>query len=250
MRTNRTVTVMTLPDFKTLQTFDLPHVEKRIRDRGEQLAISPDGKRLAVITPIDELTVTRTDGGRSNYGIVGQLIVFDLKSGESLATCPRKTSGGYLGWAHDSDIVFFPSLLHEEHYDAETLNPDEDKSIFSPHIHGFNPATGEVSYRTQVRQMAVASESGDILVRAGKEELHLFSPGSKERERLELASMGMLMPLLSPDGYQIVTFLRLKNPFSYLGNPVLIDRHDPARRYAFEAWAVYRIDWSTGHAQD
>lgn len=244
------VMLATLPDFAVVREIEADvwrDAEEKVSPLVCQLALSPDGTRLAILTEYGDVLVQRD---RDSYYTLGQkcrLTVVDTATGEAVGCCPRWASDGSLCWTADAGSVLFAA------FDDETIYHKGRNDVtgrwrygrdvhLSRSLYSFHLAAGEVARFAAGEAPSLAVRTGQILVREGKELVLLDAAGRTER-RLPMPRLAQWPPVLSPDGEFALVTVRHRQPF--VGQQILlaVRTGEPSRRHLLAEEFWLRYDW-------
>jgi hypothetical protein len=244
------VRVTTLPDCSPIREFQLPQTDYKYADGGE-LAISPDGKKLAVLVPVHEIQAPLSG---SSYRVPGRscvVVVYDLATGER-TDCPRRALHT-LCWMPDSARLLFHSLADQNLLGTEKLpkgwrkqydfdNPEKNP-FARPPVFSYLPTTGQVTAAPDFTEQLVTAQAQQIIL-SSNASLIVLNLTNGTRRHLRLSELSQFTaPVVSPDNRFAVMRFRL-NPFtSYLGYPTIVDLENPSQRY-YLGQLFYRLEWT------
>jgi hypothetical protein len=207
------------------------------------LALSPDGRRLAVA--LVDSGVTRKGGGSATRRFIrNSILVFDTQTGEFLRRCPRWALDASLFWSPDSRNVLFSSTVDAGELDGENIaldrfresadgridygvDPNLPQGLFS-----FDVSRGDVKLYSDDAQPV--SQSGHCLMwvrhdRLRSSRLEVFDMNTADRQSIPISGLGGWNHLLqlSPSG----RFLCAEARLAWNTCHVIVNLQDPRLRY-------------------
>lgn len=245
-----TVTLATLPDFAVVREMEADvwrDAEEKVWPLVCQLALSPDGTRLAILAEYGDVLVQRDRDSYYTLGRKCRLTVVDTATGEAVAHCPRWASDGSLCWTVEAGSVLFAAfddetIYHKGRGDVTGRRSYGREVPVARSLYSFHLAAGEVARFAAGESPSLAVRTGQILVRDGKELVLLDATGRTER-RLPMPRLAHWPPVLSPDGEFVLVAVRHHQPF--VGQQLLlaVRIRKPSRRHLLAEDMALRYDW-------
>jgi len=244
------IVVAALPGFTAIRRF-----ESR-SDGVQELCLSPDGSRLAVLADEGEAVAYRD---RSSYWDLGRrcrLVVLSVVSGEELARAPRPASAGGLCWLADSATVLFSSFDDESLYRTPRSEVRGDTSYRIGHgetgrfprgLFALDVATGAFRRFATGHGVVLAATAGKVLVRQGPAFV-LLDVAGREELRCGIPRSRDWMHAIAPDARLALVDLEARMPLGHPGRLALVDLEAPAAPHLLTKDIYYRFDWSRAPA--
>ena len=245
----RDVTVRRLPSFDVLAEISVTNAVNS--QSGWGLQVSPDRTKLAVLVPLHEISAPLRGSSYRCFGMTSELVVYDITTGTSVGTCPRKAFRGSLCWLPDSQGILFSSLRDEDLNDLTMLGkdwkrkyPDADKQFSDAPTYAYYLKSNSVEYFGEMTSVHLAAQAGRLAYATGTDTICLLDPTTGKTNTVHVGRLGYRGITISPDGRLAVAHCTLTHPLAYLGYPTIVDLADPERRHYIEGFD-YRLDWTT-----
>ncbi|MDX9982164.1 MAG: hypothetical protein RBU25_19245 [Lentisphaeria bacterium] len=244
------VTLATLPDFAVVRELEVDvwrDAEEKVSPLVCQLALSPDGTRLAILAEYGDVLVQRDRDSYYTLGLKCRLTVVDTATGEAEAHCPRWASDGSLCWTADAGSVLFAAFDDETIYhrgqDDVTGRRRYGRDVpVARSLYSFHLAAGEVARFAAGESPSLAENTGQILVRDG-DELVLLDATGQEECRLPMPRLAQWPPVLSPDGEFALVVVSRNLPIFGQHRLLAVRIREPSQRhFLFEEFRL-RYDW-------
>ena len=199
------------------------------------LRVSPDGAKLAALVHVDEVLVDGDGDFDLALGPRCRILVFDARSGATLAAVPRFASGD-LGWRPDGEALVFSSLDDESLYHGRP-RPSGRRSThgvgrpetgrFASSLYAFTLSDGSVRRFASGREPTPNPARGTVIVRR-EDAVEELDPSGRVLRHLPIERLSAGPEAVSPDGRLVVVRRRRHDLFRSEAYAA-VDLDDPTR---------------------
>jgi len=242
-----------LPDFAVLHEFNPGAMVGRQYDTWQRItrvAISPDGKSVAVLFRVGEVLAPRNDWSHFDVGQKSLVLILDAASGEEIARSSRWGLNNDLCWMADTRRILYYSLDDAGLFEPTQVQGSTSYGIgyakddtFKGGLYSFDIQTSETVRFADGYDPSLAAETGQLLVR-DRTGLYLLEPDGTLVTRLEIPRLGLADTLISPRGDYILAGIQPHTLFDQVGLTVLMPVNNPDLRHVMNKdYRFYTFKW-------
>ena len=246
--------ISTLPDFTVLHEFNPGEMVGRQYDTWQgiaKVAISPDGKTVAVLFRVGDVLAPRNNHSHYDVGEKNLIIILDATSGQEIARTSRWGLNTDLCWMADARRILYYSFDNASLFEPTQVQGNTSYGIayakddaFKGGLYSFDIHTGETVRFADGYGPSLAAETGQLLVR-DEAALRLLEPDGTLVTRLEIPRLGHADTIISPRGDFILAGIQRHTPFNQVGLRVLLPVNNPDMRHVMDKEGLfYTFKWT------